>query len=174
MGFWLGTSILSFKVTPLTMKTMHWLSHNESSKEMMNFFSSLFEYVPSFQPLLFEIFLTNQKSKIKSVSKIKYQLNRMHSSTFASSPTLFWCRWNERTGFNVHQAPWSQQNRPEENHWLYLHSQVVTQHGESAGHTRGSKLLTDPSCTGLLQSFSHIWGKDAAELHITVYYTVSL
>lgn len=176
MGFWIGTSILTLKVTPLTLKTMHWLLHNESSKEMMLFFFTaylnMFHHSSYYSSRSFQ-----QIKKVKSSQSLRLNISwtACIHLLFPSSPTLFWCRWNERTGFNVHQAPWSQPNRPEENHWLYLHSQVVTQHGESAGHTGGSKLLTDPSCTGLLQSFSHIWGKESTQTaHYSLLYSFPL
>lgn len=69
----------------------------------------------------------------------------------------------------MHQASRSQPNRPEENHRLHLHSQVVTEHGESAGHAGGSQFSTNPSCAGLLQGFPYIWGKQARRLLTAVH-----
>lgn len=71
------------------------------------------------------------------------------------------CRWNERTGFNVYQTSRGQPNRPEENHRLYLHRQVVTEHGESTRHTWSSQLFTNSPGAGFLQGVSYIWGKQA-------------
>lgn len=72
----------------------------------------------------------------------------------------------------MHQASRSKPNRPEEDHRLYLHCKIVAQHGEPARHTRGSQLLTNPSSAGLLQGFSHIWGKRAdKQMHFTVLFT---
>lgn len=80
------------------------------------------------------------------------------------------CRWNERTGFDVHQTSRGQPNRPEENHRLHLHRQVVSEHGESSGHTGSGQLFTNPPGAGFLQGVSHIWGKQALIFTVQRYY----